>query len=365
MSIQTEITRIESAKTAIASAIEGKGVTVPDGTLLDGMAPLIESIEAGGVGVQPDWNQNDETAADYVKNRPFYTGEPVETVFVEESTTAFSDEGGLYGGEVTSTFSATVGNTYIVYWDGAVYESVCADYRAGLTAIGNLSIAGAGADTGEPFFIVPDGSSIYIYTADTSASHTFSISGFVPEVVKIDEKYLPKASENSYGIIKTSDVVSAYNFPLLAQHDQMVDAIAAFRTRNASIVWNGANVIHAKYNSSSDTISVVFANEPLKVLTYSNDNGFYNKTLGSPTYGELQGNQVRIINAEGVYTVLSTEGTPDGTTLCVGAGRISIGGSYYGVSKTEMILKSSTAGSTKNFRITVDDSGTITATEVS
>ena len=48
MSVQTEITRIESAKTAIATAIEGKGVTVPDGTLLDGMAPLIESIETGG-----------------------------------------------------------------------------------------------------------------------------------------------------------------------------------------------------------------------------------------------------------------------------------------------------------------------------
>lgn len=46
MSVQTEITRIESAKTAIATAIAGKGVTVPDGTLLDGMAALIESIEA-------------------------------------------------------------------------------------------------------------------------------------------------------------------------------------------------------------------------------------------------------------------------------------------------------------------------------
>ena len=47
MGVQTEITRIESAKTAIATAIEGKGVTVPDGTLVDGMAPLIESIETG------------------------------------------------------------------------------------------------------------------------------------------------------------------------------------------------------------------------------------------------------------------------------------------------------------------------------
>ena len=47
MSIQTELTRITNAKAAIKTAIEGKGVTVPDGTLLDGMASLIESIEAG------------------------------------------------------------------------------------------------------------------------------------------------------------------------------------------------------------------------------------------------------------------------------------------------------------------------------
>ncbi len=50
MSIATEITRLQNAKTAIKTAIEGKGVTVPDATLLDGMASLIESIEAGGGG---------------------------------------------------------------------------------------------------------------------------------------------------------------------------------------------------------------------------------------------------------------------------------------------------------------------------
>ena len=50
MSIQTDLTRIKNAKAAIKAAIEGKGVTVPDATLLDGMAALIESIEAGGGG---------------------------------------------------------------------------------------------------------------------------------------------------------------------------------------------------------------------------------------------------------------------------------------------------------------------------
>lgn len=48
--IETKINRLASAKAAIKAAIEGKGVTVPDATLLDGMAALIESIQAGGGG---------------------------------------------------------------------------------------------------------------------------------------------------------------------------------------------------------------------------------------------------------------------------------------------------------------------------
>lgn len=48
MSVQSEITRLANAKTALATAIEGKGVTVPEGTKLDGMAALVEAISAGG-----------------------------------------------------------------------------------------------------------------------------------------------------------------------------------------------------------------------------------------------------------------------------------------------------------------------------
>ena len=51
MGIPSEVTRITNAKAAIRTAIVGKGVTVPDGTKLDGMAALIESIDAGGGGV--------------------------------------------------------------------------------------------------------------------------------------------------------------------------------------------------------------------------------------------------------------------------------------------------------------------------
>lgn len=51
MSIQSEITRLATAKTNIAAAITEKGVDVPSGTKMDGFASLIAAIQAGGGGM--------------------------------------------------------------------------------------------------------------------------------------------------------------------------------------------------------------------------------------------------------------------------------------------------------------------------
>lgn len=48
MSIQSEVSRLNAAKSDLASAITAKGVTVPGTTKLDGYAALVEQIEAGG-----------------------------------------------------------------------------------------------------------------------------------------------------------------------------------------------------------------------------------------------------------------------------------------------------------------------------
>lgn len=83
MSIQTELTRITNAKAAIKTAIEGKGVTVPDGTLLDGMAALIEAIEAGGGGI-PIYTKNIVFAED-VKSK--YTVNVSDILFAPDRNT--------------------------------------------------------------------------------------------------------------------------------------------------------------------------------------------------------------------------------------------------------------------------------------
>ena len=164
------------------------------------------------VGAQSDWNQNDETALDYVKNRPFYTAEPVPTVLLEEITAPFEGVGGgFYLTLLQSTDILSVGETYTVSWDGTLYKTVCADVD-GIPTIGNLSILGEGSDTGEPFAISQT-DRIQIVTLNTSASHTISISRIgAPEVVKIDEKYLPAILAPIYIIKNDSTFSSSITF---------------------------------------------------------------------------------------------------------------------------------------------------------
>ena len=51
MSVQTELNRLNAAKNNLKTAIEGKGVAVPDGTKLDGYSTLVEQIGGGGSNV--------------------------------------------------------------------------------------------------------------------------------------------------------------------------------------------------------------------------------------------------------------------------------------------------------------------------
>ena len=180
----------------------------------------------GGGGAQPDWNQNDSTAADYIKNRPFYTAY-VEAVIVEESTVSFTvNSSGAYIGTVQSTFSATLGEIYKVSWDGTTYESTCVSIQGNIV-IGNISILGLGSDTGEPFLVVPIPNQpvITVYTSDTSASHTISISGDVESAVKIDRKYLPEVpiiTHDSSAGTYSSDLTAEELYEILSDGKQVV-----------------------------------------------------------------------------------------------------------------------------------------------
>lgn len=327
------------------------------------------SVSGGGAsgGVQPDWNQNDSTAADYVKNRPFYTGDPVETVLLKESTVSFAaDGGGVYMVRLGSTFSATVGDTYKVSWDGTVYECTCVDYYG--PAIGNLSIGDDYPDTGEPFVIYVFDDYIEILTKDSSDSHTISISGNQTPIVKIPAKYIDKNS-SGYVVIHSKDTMTQQ------EAKNYGDAISAKEV--VFIIWNGMCISKIQFGETTGS--------DLQLITQNNEYYSIKK------------------NADGLFAFsnreFSTASFPNGAavgdvpaTIHFNKGKIQIssGASHVGVGSTgtlfqvepdgtkskafevlrngeavapALILYSSTANSTKKFRITVDDSGALTATE--
>ena len=301
---------------------------------------------------QADWNQNDKTAADYVKNRPFYTGDPVETVVVEESTTTFADVDGLYVADYSSTFEATVGETYEVSWDGTVYECVCVDLN-GSPTIGNPSIAGVGSDTGEPFIMgIMNGEAIQIVTADTSASHTFSISRKVAPVVKIDKKYLVQPDWNQ------NDSTAA---DYVKNRTHYVESISTDYVLNT----DGTDIIGFSMPNVGETVTVkINGVESVETVKAARSGTFGDYTyIGNVDYDALRRGRTGWLVAaiSGGFTVGFAK--PD-TIITIETTVVHKIDEKYLPDTHSVILPSSTEGSTKKFKITVDDSGTISAVEV-
>ena len=316
-------------------------------------------------GVQPDWNQNDETQPDYVKNRPFYTGDPMETVLVEDINVSFSNpSANIYYGSMPTTIELIAGDTYKVSWDGATYECVCELIR-GNPAIGNPSIAGAGADTGEPFLILPlaNHQVTEVYTLDTSNSHTISISSFgAAEVVKIPDKYI---SDTFRDIIIAGDPLKWSNdawdnYYALFLSGKLLQITTDFGStkigyvlsmlvsgvRHISFIDNVGNLYSLGYNIAADELywkPLLDANGYI-YLRYlqdsSNPTDITLKYAALGTDGEVLG-----FRTQNTYNYPITR-------------KVVLEGDK------ELILSSSTTSSSKKFRITVDDSGALTATEV-
>ena len=319
---------------------------------------------SGGGSAQPDWNQNDATASDYIKNRPFYTGDTVQTGLVEESTVSFTNvSSNIYYGKIPTAVELTVGETYNVSWDGAAYECVCV-LVSGLPAIGNQSIFSVGADTGEPFLISPlaDNSGTDIYTLDTSASHAISISSFASaEVVKIPDKYISDTFR---------DVVIA-GYPLNWSEDDWAKYYGLFQSGKLLMI-NGIG----SANSTGYVLSMFYVSHGAHNISAINSHGYFYSLGVNQDSEEDKFYWVPIINRGDFYFRYEQTGSDTGTAYerletfdgltftTKNANEDEVRQKVVLEGDKEIILSSSTSGSTKKFKITVDDSGTISATEV-
>lgn len=131
-------------------------------------------------------------------------------------------EFGCYAQDVQVDFTLTVGESYIVNWDGAEYTCVAQDTSAVLpdtVAMGNFSNFGF-PDTGEPFIIGSNVNQygtwgIFIPLTDTDDTGSHSVSISKPPIVKtLDEKYLPDIMEIDAFILRSSTEGSSKRFKI-------------------------------------------------------------------------------------------------------------------------------------------------------
>ena len=188
MSIQTELTRITNAKAAIKTAIEGKGVTVPDGTLLDGMAALIESIEAsggGGAGELFHTEITPATSGEVLTLEVGENGERIAAMIVSAKVGSAFEYGKNYGVMYIGTI-----NTKGISADPAVFNLIV--YRDG------YSVAQAHNVSKHYNNSTPSGE--YVYNA-----YNIWNSAHVKPWLKF---YITNGAESKYGLLvgKTYDI---------------------------------------------------------------------------------------------------------------------------------------------------------------
>lgn len=185
--------------------INGRKFTFPTGVETKLPKPVADIInrmikeeeEAGNTGtgttgatVQPDWNQNDPEAADYVKNRTHWTY--VVDKEVANTSVTISSAGGYKRIKGFSGSQFVEGHEYTVTFNGTEYKCVAWTGEGSAVYIGNGDIyGGAGKGNGEPFCCdsYTDPASCYL-NAQEAGTHTIIIYGGSVEVQTIDPKFI-------------------------------------------------------------------------------------------------------------------------------------------------------------------------------
>ena len=177
-----------------------------------------------------DWNQNDPSADDYIKNRPFYTDETKKIVNVPEQKITIPSKRPYAAWLILpELIEFIVGQTYEVKWDDETYSCVAFDSN-GIGAIGNQGVFGDGTDTGEPFIMMISKAEGFgrVFAPEAIGTHTVEVT--TTKVVTLDRKYLPDlglapvATSGSYYDLEDVPDVVRYDTSQSLAEDQKAQA---------------------------------------------------------------------------------------------------------------------------------------------
>lgn len=324
------------------------GFYLGDGLTMDGNT--LKS-SGGGKQVQSDWNQNDISAADYVKNRPFYLKDAIETKIFER---VFTVQTGLSYRNLDGTnLGLEAGKEYTVNIMSQEFKATAYVYEDGAVCIGDGDAAYSGNTnfSGDVPFGVADVagagyaivlSAPYLAESGLISSPTdeipVNIISEIQEVVPIDAKFLPEATQFSAGVISKNQVrneIFVNELLNVSENETTYKQLLEYLSNSVF------SVIHCSAsNISSDGVS-------LFVISYQVSIGAKGVVLVNG-YSISGGN----INAIEFVFPLNSDGSGIDDDALLESINLII--------PNYILLENND----KKFKITVDDSGTISATEV-
>ena len=231
------------------------------------------------------------------------------------------------------------GETYFVVWDGEIYECVCKiGFNTGCPYIGNNKEAGD-EDTGEPFGY--EGCEKLVVAHDGAETHTFGVVSAKKTIVPLSKEFLP------YEAMKANDPVGNGSFSLNRLPNSEIGNFS-FAEGTATVASGSSSHAEGYKSVASGEMSHAEGLATIAASKNQHVQGRFNIEDSTNRYAHIVGNGNSEANSSNAHTL-------------DWSGNAWFAGTVEG---TAIIVKSSTAGSSKRFKITVDDSGTISATEV-
>ena len=232
----------------------------------------LESIQASIV--QSDLSQTDNTAKDYIKGiirqESLPEGYPYRETAgtILDGTFEFADSDGIYQHDIAVENFAIVDNeSYAVIWDGKTYRCAAANFNGYAVVLGNLAIANAGADTGEPFLFVQQGANKLISTTDTATTHTVTVCS--ETIHQIADYFIPDIGRGM--ILKNFNGVmpSPMNWASITYGNGKFVTVAMLYDQ-AAYCDDDLNWKSATLPSSAWWFSITYGNGKFVIVSYNN-----------------------------------------------------------------------------------------------
>lgn len=359
-----------------------KGDTGPQGPKGDPGEGSVKTVN----GVLPDENGNIEVETGMSVPKPLtydympegYPSKVEETTtLIEEQTASFSSTEGLMVSVLPIDPDPSTGQQLTVFWDGVPYNVTVMLIDETYPAFGNLGMIGFGETTGEPFLYMDQGTGRELWaTSDTADSHTIKVISNKVIYETIDENFIPKIKCVSYEIQNLTDAekeiarnnINALDKSVLIQIPTDVVTASDFETyyekykeTGLPIIWNGLVVNYIRLTGSTNGFKayvIVTDDNYLYTLREYEYNGEKYVNIGNRQhwYNDAYTDKLRFKSeAHELYKDFTL--TMDGS-LTNGDGVLMLW-------NRGVIVNSSTEGSWKQFKITIDDDSSLNLIDMS